>query len=263
MKPYRTLTREKIDADLGAARYTGETHLMQDWSDKMLDLILNSPTLNGFKKDEVRAMLRETYGSLKRYEMIGPMACPFLNDPTAIVALAFSALYPGVDYIAQLVPELRDEGGNEAFGETCFPDDGSTPVISISADAPISAGSELFAHELAHVAAGEEAGHGPEWEKAEEAIFSKYNEILETMFPDDPAEVSVTPHKVGDGGILAMPLKANIPNPQRDDWKLTTCPVCGSECWQTDLAREALAAEPELTAACTACALRAGLAPAT
>ena len=29
-----------------------------------LDLILNGPTINGIKKDEVRAMLRETYTAL-------------------------------------------------------------------------------------------------------------------------------------------------------------------------------------------------------
>ena len=71
--------------------------------------------------------------------------------------------------------------------------------------------------------------------------------------------MTVTPHKVGDGGILAMPLKANIPDPQRDDWKLVTCPICGAECWENDLARQAMAAEPELRAACTTCALKAGV----
>ena len=125
---------------------------------------------------------------------------------------------------------------------------------------PISAGPELLAHELAHVAAGEAVEHGPEWKAAEEAIFQKYNEILDAKIPDEPVEVTVTPHEVGDGGILTMPLKANIPDPQRDDWKLVTCPICGAECWENDLARQAMAAEPELRAACTTCALKAGVA---
>ena len=61
MKEYETLTREKVDVvPFGCGM--PETHLMQDWSDRMLDLILNGPTINGIKKDEVRAMLRETYG---------------------------------------------------------------------------------------------------------------------------------------------------------------------------------------------------------
>lgn len=60
MKEYETLTREKVDVvPFGCGM--PETHLMQDWSDRMLDLILNGPTINGIKKDEVRAMLRETY----------------------------------------------------------------------------------------------------------------------------------------------------------------------------------------------------------
>ena len=125
---------------------------------------------------------------------------------------------------------------------------------------PISAGPELLAHELAHVVAGEAVEHGPEWKAVEEAIFQKYNGILGAKIPDEPVEVTVTPHEVGDGGILAMPLKANIPDPQRDDWKLVTCPICGAECWENDLARQAMAAEPELRAACTTCALKAGVA---
>lgn len=85
MKEYETITREKVDVvPFGCGM--PETHLMQDWGDKMLDLILNGPTINGIKKDEVRAMLRETYTALKQYEKIGPMASPFINDPTAIVA---------------------------------------------------------------------------------------------------------------------------------------------------------------------------------
>lgn len=155
MKEYETLTREKVDVvPFGCGM--PETHLMQDWSDRMLDLILNGPTINGIKKDEVRAMLRETYTALKQYEKIGPMASPFINDPTAIVARAFSELYPGVEYVAQYVPDLRDETNGTAYGLTIFPDDGSTPIVCISAEAPISAAPELLAHELAHVATPED-----------------------------------------------------------------------------------------------------------
>ena len=56
VKEYETLTREKVDVmPFGCGM--PETHLMQDWSDRMLDLILNGPTINGIKKDEVRAIL--------------------------------------------------------------------------------------------------------------------------------------------------------------------------------------------------------------
>ena len=122
------------------------------------------------------------------------MASPFLNDPPAIVARAFRELYPRTEYIAQLVPDLRDESGAAVYGETLFPSDGSTPVVSISAEAPISAAPELLAHELAHVVAGED-----KWKAAEEAIFQRYNEILEAMIPDEAAGAVVTPYKAGEG----------------------------------------------------------------
>lgn len=53
-----------------------------------------------------------------------------------------------------------------------------------------------------------------------------------------------------------MPLCDNVPEPPTDDWQLTTCPVCGAECWQTDTARRILALEPGVRTACTACALK-------
>lgn len=216
---------------------------------------LTHERVNGIKKDEVRAMLRETYTALKQYEKIGPMASPFINDPTAIVARAFSELYPGVEYVVQYVPNLRDETNGTAYGLTIFPDDGSTPIVCISAEAPISAAPELLAHELAHVATPEDTEHGESWSTASEAIFKKYNELLDTMIPDEPEPV-LSPHQPGDGGILTMPLRDNVPEPPTDDWQLTICPVCGAECWQTDTARRILKLEPDVRTACTACALK-------
>ena len=138
---------------------------------------------------------------------------------------------------------------------TIFPDDGSTPIVCISAEAPISAAPELLAHELAHVATPEDTEHGESWSAASEAIFKKYNELLGTMIPDEPEPI-LSPHQPGDGGILTMPLRDNVPEPPTDDWQLTTCPVCGAECWQTDTARRILALEPDVRTACTACALK-------
>lgn len=97
--------------------------------------------------------------------------------------------------------------------------------------------------------------HGESWSAASEAIFKKYNELLDAMIPDEPEPV-LTPHQPGDGGILTMPLRDNVPEPPTDDWQLTTCPVCGAECWQTDTARRILALEPDVRTACTACALK-------
>lgn len=171
------------------------------------------------------------------------------------MARAFSELYPGVEYVAQYLPDLRDETNGTAYGLTIFPDDGSTPIVCISAEAPISAAPELLAHELAHVATPEDTEHGESWSATSEAIFKKYNELLGTMIPDEPEPI-LSPHQPGDGGILTMPLRDNVPEPPTDDWQLTTCPVCGAECWQTDTARRILALEPDVRTACTACALK-------
>lgn len=38
--------------------------------------------------------------------------------------------------------------------------------------------------------------------------------------------------------------------------KSTLAPICGAECWETEIHRQALAAEPGLRAVCTDCGLR-------
>lgn len=104
MKEYETLTREKVDVvPFGCGM--PETHLMQDWSDRMLDLILNGPTINGIKKDEVRAMLRETYTALKQYEKIGPMASPFLHQTglQLVVELLRAVCFSDGDHLAAVI----------------------------------------------------------------------------------------------------------------------------------------------------------------
>ena len=196
----------------------------------------------GYEPDEIRAAIEQ---AAKNSE----------TKTATIMARAFSELYPGVEYVAQYVPDLRDETNGTAYGLTIFPDDGSTPIVCISAEAPISAAPELLAHELAHVATPEDTEHGESWSTASEAIFKKYNELLDTMIHDEPEPI-LSPHQPGDGGILTMPLRDNVPEPPTDDWQPTTCPVCGAECWQTDTARRILALEPDVRTACTACALK-------
>ena len=184
------------------------------------------------------------------------LVTPFENDPTAIVALAFKKLYPGVEYYAQYNVSIEDDDGEPAYGLTIFPKDDGIPEVLISAEAPISAAAELLAHELAHVVAGKNAEHGPEWEAVFDAIHEEYYKTVKEIALDNPERVVVTRQQIGDGTILMMPTKANIPEPGWEDWKLITCPICGSECWESDLAREVLAAEPGMRAACTACALK-------
>lgn len=70
-------------------------------------------------------------------------------------------------------------------------------------------------------------------------------------------KVKITPWKPGDGGTICLPLRSNIPDAtNHPDWRLATCPRCGRECWEPELARQVMATGA--TGACTECALRAG-----
>lgn len=79
----------------------------------------------------------------------------FINSPFAILDEAFRSLYPDKKYKACIEPSIKDDEGNRVFGFTQF-SKGETPVIAISAELNIMDATEIFAHELAHVAAGEE-----------------------------------------------------------------------------------------------------------
>lgn len=62
-----------------------------------------------------------------------------------------------------------------------------------------------------------------------------------------------------DGDIMMLPAYANVPDPQNADWKLVKCPVCGADCWESDLARQVKQMFPGIKCACTPCALRASV----
>lgn len=107
----------------------------------------------------------------------------FINSPFEILDEAFQNLYPKKEYKACFEPELEDEKGNTVYGFTQFNDD-ETPVIAISADLTIKDAVEIFAHELAHAAAGVGAGHGKKWKQEFEKIFQEYHRIGREMFPE-------------------------------------------------------------------------------
>lgn len=180
----KPLTRKAIDIDKTVDRDLDYPPKIQDLPDNLVDLILNGATTMSIKKDHVRGLLRQTYAALKDYEKIGPMASPFNNDQSAIVALAFANLYPEIEYTAQLVESIKDDAGCTGYGVTVFPDDGSTPLVSISAEAPISAMPELLAHELAHLVVPFD-DHDEKWEAAEDSILVEYNRLIEEMFEGD------------------------------------------------------------------------------
>ena len=72
--------------------------------------------------------------------------------------------------------------------------------------------------------------------------------------------ITIKPWKPGDGGLICLPLRSNIPDASKHpDWRLVTCPSCGRECWESELAREVKAAGA--AGVCTECALRAANTP--
>ncbi len=57
--------------------------------------------------------------------------------------------------------------------------------------------------------------------------------------------------------IAMMPLLQNIPATSNEDWRLTTCPECGRECWyQTNNAEFLKKFCPEIIFLCTECAIK-------
>lgn len=65
------LTRPNVNVDETAAKFMGEEVKLQDINDRLLDLVLNGPTLNAVSKDKLRLLIRQLYGALKKYEDTG------------------------------------------------------------------------------------------------------------------------------------------------------------------------------------------------
>lgn len=104
----------------------------------------------------------------------------FQNSPFEMLDKAFKNLYPDKSYIAFIDVDMKDESGEKVYGCTQF-NDNDIPVIFIDSSLSLQNAIEIFAHELAHVASGEKAGHGKEWEKSFEDIFNEYNRIGEEL----------------------------------------------------------------------------------
>lgn len=62
------LTRPGVDAEQTAVRFMDNEVKIQAIGDKLMDLILNGPTINGVNKDTLRHILRQLYAALKLYE---------------------------------------------------------------------------------------------------------------------------------------------------------------------------------------------------
>lgn len=64
------LTRPMVNVDETAAQYMGKEVNLQTMNDRLLELILNGPTLNAVPKDYLRQIIRQLYGALQAYEDI-------------------------------------------------------------------------------------------------------------------------------------------------------------------------------------------------
>lgn len=103
----------------------------------------------------------------------------FKNDPLAMIWEAFKNLYPekAVEKPIECYwyPGITDETGERVKGVTVFSDDITT--IYIEPQLQFSDAVEVFAHELAHIIAGIDADHGPEWKKHFTALADEYARI--------------------------------------------------------------------------------------
>ena len=105
----------------------------------------------------------------------------FINNPFDIVIQAVKELYPDTHALIQFNPDLRGKKYGEC-GCTTFPDNPNDPIIvDISTNIPFNAMIEVLAHELAHVVVrlNEEDDHGERWQEVFEAIYRKYNELVD------------------------------------------------------------------------------------
>lgn len=65
------LTNEAVRVDESVSRYLGPLADIEGMKPKLLDLILNGPTLNGVSKDVLRQIIRQLYTRLAAYEDTG------------------------------------------------------------------------------------------------------------------------------------------------------------------------------------------------
>lgn len=106
------------------------------------------------------------------------------NDPFETLFGAIHNLYPDVECYIQVDPNIKapfrlfSKRMWGICGYTLFPDDGSMPEIRVSAHIPYVRVVEITAHEVAHVVAGAEAGHGPKWQQAFDAIKQEFDRLM-------------------------------------------------------------------------------------
>ena len=81
----KRLTNEAVRVDESVSRYLGPLADIKGMKPKLLDLILNGPTLNGVSKDVLRQIIRQLYSELAAYEDTG-------LTPESVEALKLSVM---------------------------------------------------------------------------------------------------------------------------------------------------------------------------
>ena len=115
----------------------------------------------------------------RKPEQYHALESPFVNDPFAMVWMAFKKLYPDADCEVWLDHRPEDWIDGDGYGFTEFYVDGSNPMVFIYAEFQIDQQVEILGHELAHVAVGEEHEHDDVWMAAFTAINEEYKKIAE------------------------------------------------------------------------------------
>lgn len=111
----------------------------------------------------------------------------FWNNPFDLLIEVMKEEYP--DAKADIYFGQTAVDGKDTFGVTIFPhkeNDLQRPAIEIYYDLPLPGSVEILAHELAHVVAGIEEGHGPKWEEIFENIFVKFDAKSKERFSESP-----------------------------------------------------------------------------
>lgn len=67
----KRLTNEEVKVDAGVDGMIGPLVDLANMKPKLLDVILNGPTLNGVSKDTLRSIIRQLYNELAAYEDTG------------------------------------------------------------------------------------------------------------------------------------------------------------------------------------------------
>ena len=90
----------------------------------------------------------------------------FINNPFDILLQIMNEHFP--DSKCDIVFASQETDGKETFGCTIFPKDkNELPVIEINESLGVWDATEILAHELAHLIAGEDAEHDNQWASAD------------------------------------------------------------------------------------------------